>query len=71
VRTTRAMSSKVIAINAVAIVLAAAFAIVFHAVLPAPVEGIDFDSAWVRLVGFPVVAVSYFVVLFAHCAIVL
>ncbi len=70
-RTTRAMSSKVIVINAVAIVLAAAFAIVFHAVLPAPVEGIDFDSGLVRLVGFPVVAVSYFVVLFAHCAIVL
>jgi hypothetical protein len=30
-----------------------------------------FDSAWVRLVGFPVVAVSYFLLLFAHCAIVL
>jgi len=71
VRTTRAMTSKVIVINAVAIVLAAAFAIVFHAVLPAPVEGIDFDSGLVRLVGFPVVAVSYFVLLFAHCAIVL
>jgi hypothetical protein len=56
VRTTRATPSMVVVINVVAIVLAAAFAIVFHAVLPAPVEGIDFDSAWVRLVGFPVVA---------------
>lgn len=70
-RTPRAMSSKVIVINAVAIVLAAALAIAFHAVLPAPVEGLGFDSAVVRLVGFPVVAVSYFVVLFAHCAIAL
>lgn len=71
VRSTRADSSKVIVINAIAIVLATALAIVFHAVLPAPVEGLDFDSALVRLVGFPVVAVSYFVLLFAHCAIVL
>jgi hypothetical protein len=71
VRTTHAASSRVIVINVVTIVVAAALAIVFHAVLPAPVEDLDFDSALVALVGFPVVAVSYFVLLFAHCAIVL
>ncbi|TVR90165.1 MAG: hypothetical protein EA416_11650 [Trueperaceae bacterium] len=70
-RTTHATSIRVIVISAVTIVLATALAIVSHAVLPAPVDDLDFDSALVRLVGFPVVAVSYFLLLFAHCAIVL
>jgi hypothetical protein len=32
---------------------------------------LDFDGALVQLFGFPFVAVSYFLVLFTHCAIVL
>ena len=62
--------SKVVAFNAVAVVLAAAFAIVVHAALPAPVDDLAFDSSLVQLFGFPVVAVSYFLALFTHCAVV-
>lgn len=70
VRTEGSKPSKAILINAIVIVIAAAVAIVFHAVLPAPVDALDFDSALVRLFGFPVVAVAYFLALFTHCAIV-
>jgi hypothetical protein len=62
--------SKVVLFNVVAVVLAAAFAIVVHAALPAPVDDLTFDSSLVQLVGFPVVAVSYFLALFTHCAVV-
>jgi len=70
VRTAGANSRKVVAINAVVITLAAAFAIAMHAALPAPVEGLAFDSSLVQLLGFPAVAVSYFLLLFTHCALV-
>lgn len=63
-------STRLVAINLVAIALAAAFAIAAHAVLPAPVDELTFDGALVQAIGFPAVAVSYFVLLFAHCALV-
>lgn len=62
--------SRVVAFNALAVVLAAAFAIVVHAALPAPVDDLAFDSSLVQLFGFPIVAVSYFLALFTHCAVV-
>ena len=61
--------NKIILINAIVIIFAAAFAIIIHAALPAPVDALDFDSLPVKLFGFPVVAVSYFLLLFIHCAI--
>jgi len=65
-----ATTRKIILINAIVIPLAAAVAIVAHAVLPAPVDELMFDSSLVQLFGFPIVAVSYFLILFLHCAIV-
>jgi hypothetical protein len=62
--------SRVVVFNAIAVVLATALAIVLHAALPAPVDGLEFDSLLVKLFGFPIVAVSYFLLLFTHCAIV-
>lgn len=63
-------TKRVVIINTLAIIFAAAIAIIVHAVMPAGVNGEDFDSVFVKLFGFPVVAVSYFVLLFLHCAIV-
>jgi len=62
---------KAVLLNIAVIVLMTAFAIIAHAILPAPVDDLDFDSALVQIFGFPFVAVSYFLVLFTHCALVL
>ncbi|GGM20911.1 hypothetical protein GCM10011351_03460 [Paraliobacillus quinghaiensis] len=62
---------RVIVINALAIIVAALIAIFFHAIVPADVNLEDFDSIFVKLFGFPVVAVFYFVLLFLHCVIVM
>ncbi|MCL1965060.1 MAG: hypothetical protein FWF69_08375 [Firmicutes bacterium] len=45
------------------------FAIAVHASLPAGVDESQFDSIWVGAFGFPVVACLYYLVLFAHCAL--
>jgi hypothetical protein len=55
----------------VAIPVCAALAIVAHAVLPAKVDPDLLDGVLVQKLGFPIVAVSYFTVLFAHCAVVI
>ena len=68
----KAVSTKrVVIINTVAIVCAVALAIIIKAFLPANVNAADFDSALVKLFGFPAVAVIYFVVLFLHCVVVM
>ncbi len=67
----KGVTKKRFLINVVGIILASAFAIVIHAVLPAPVDEIIFDGFFVRLFGFPAVAISYFLILFIHCAVVL
>lgn len=63
--------NKAVIVNTLAIILAASIAIIVHAVMPAGVNAENFDSIFVKLLGFPVVAVSYFVLLFIHCVIVL
>jgi hypothetical protein len=55
-------------IIAVAIVVCAAVAIVVHAVLPEKVDEALLDGALVLRFGFPLVAVAYFLILFAQCA---
>lgn len=62
---------KAVLLNITVIVLMSALAIIAHAVLPAPVDDLDFDSVLVQFFGFPFVAVSYFLLLFTHCALVL
>ncbi|WP_028306874.1 hypothetical protein [Desulfitibacter alkalitolerans] len=63
--------NRVVLVNTLAILTAAAIAIILHAIMPASVDLLEFDSVFVKLIGFPLVAVSYFVMLFLHCAIVM
>ena len=53
---------------AVTIVVCAAIAIVVHAILPEKVDEALLDGALVLRFGFPVVAVAYFLILFAQCS---
>ncbi|MDG5790160.1 hypothetical protein QA612_22225 [Evansella sp. AB-P1] len=62
---------RVLIINTLAIIVASAMAIIVHAIVPGDVNVDDFDSIFVKLFGFPIVAVSYFVLLFLHCVIVM
>ncbi|MCD8502524.1 MAG: hypothetical protein LRY71_13770 [Bacillaceae bacterium] len=62
---------RVVMINVLAILFATAIAIIAHAVVPGDVNVEDFDSVLVKILGFPVVAVSYFVLVFLHCAMVM
>jgi hypothetical protein len=54
---------------AVAIVVCAFIAIVVHAALPAKVDEALLDGLLVRQFGFAAVAVTYFLILFAHCSV--
>ncbi len=67
----RLTGGKAVLLNITVIILMTAFAIFAHAILPAPVDDLDFDSVLVQIFGFPFVAVSYFLLLFTHCALVL
>lgn len=58
-------------LSLVLILVCAALAIGAHAVLPAQVDEDLLDGLLVQKLGFPIVAVSYFIVLFAHCAVVI
>lgn len=62
--------NKAIIVNTLAVILAASITILVHALLPAGVNAENFDSVFVKLLGFPVVAASYFVLLFTHCVVV-
>ncbi|KAF1085106.1 hypothetical protein SPSYN_01242 [Sporotomaculum syntrophicum] len=66
-----AVANNAIIVNTLAIILAASIAIILHAVMPAGVNTENFDSVFVKLLGFPVVAASYFVLLFTHCVVVM
>lgn len=59
---------RIIIISIIAILLSTMVAIIVHAVMPANVNAKDFDSILVKLFGFSVVAILYFVILFTHCA---
>lgn len=54
----------------IAVMMAALMAIAVHALMPSDVPVEAFDSFLVTLVGFPVVAVFYFLLLFTHCTLV-
>ncbi|TVP83008.1 MAG: hypothetical protein EA344_10390 [Alkalicoccus sp.] len=64
---------RVVWINTAAIIAAVFLAIILHAVVPGSgdLNEAEFDSAFVHLLGFAPVAVSYFVILFLHCVIVM
>jgi len=52
------------------IIFASFFAILVHALMPTAVNIEDFDSILVKTFGFPIVATSYFVLLYIHCTLV-
>ena len=58
---------RVVIISLLAILCSAAIAIIVHAIVPAPVDMTQLDGALVKLFGFPVVAVSYFLILYTQC----
>ncbi len=64
---------RVVLINTAAIIAAVALAIILHAVVPGSgdLNEAQFDSVLVLLFGFEPVAVSYFILLFLHCVIVM
>jgi len=61
--------TKGVMLSILAIIFATAIAIIIHAVMPAGVNAERFDSVFVKLYGFPIVSVFYFVVLFLHCVV--
>jgi len=67
----RLTGGKAVLLNITVIIIMTVCAIIAHTILPAPVDDLDFDSVLVQLFGFPFVAVSYFMLLFSHCALVL
>lgn len=62
-------ATKLVIFNAFAIICAVAIAIVIHAALPASINIEKLDGVFVKLLGFPVVSVIYFIFLFIHCVV--
>lgn len=62
-------TKSIIVISILTIFCSAAFTIIVHAILPASVNVKQLDSILVMLFGFPVVAVSYFLVLYTQCTV--
>ncbi len=60
---------KILFINFFVIIFSAGFAIVVHAVVPAPVDVGNLDGVLVKLIGFPAVASGYFILLYIQCTI--
>lgn len=60
----------IILINILAILGSCIFAILSKSLLPSDVNIEDFDSVFVKLIGFPVVASLYFITIYTHNAIV-
>ena len=50
-----------------AVVVAAAIAILTHAALPSDLDGVPFSGVLINTLGFEVVAVGYFLLVFSHC----
>ncbi len=58
-------------VSAISIIFAVAITIIIHAVMPAGVNEEFLDSVFVKLIGFPIISVLYFILLFSHCTIVM
>lgn len=58
-------------LSAAIIILATAITILMHVVMPTGVTEEDFDGALVQLLGFPLVSVLYFILLYTHCTVVI
>ena len=68
----KAMRTKrVILINTLAVITAVFLAIAIKSLLPADVNVEDFDSMLVNVLGFPAVAILYFIFIYVHCILVM
>jgi len=61
--------NKEVMVSILAIIFVVAIAIIVHAAIPADVNAERFDSIFVKVLGFPIVSVFYFVLLFIHCVV--
>lgn len=62
-------TKNIIITSILTILCSAAFTIAAHAIMPAPVDEGRFDSVLVTILGFPGVAVSYFLILYTQCTL--
>ncbi len=62
---------RVLVFSVISIVICSLLSIIAHAVLPAKVDVSRLDSVLVEKLGFPVVAIFYFVILYTHCVVVI
>jgi hypothetical protein len=62
-------TTKILLISLLTIFCSATFAIIVHAIVPANVDVGKFDGVLVKLFGFPIIAVSYFLILYIQCTI--
>lgn len=66
----RAISKKnIFFVSLVSIIFSMIVAIIVHAMMPATVNVEEFDSLLVKLLGFPIVALLYFGLLYTHCVV--
>lgn len=60
---------KIFFVSLISIMFSMVVAIIVHAMMPAAVNVEDFDSLLVMLLGFPIVALLYFGLLYTHCVV--
>jgi len=58
---------RIILLSFFTIVACSFFAIITHAILPVEVDNSRLDSILVKNLGFPIVALLYFLILYTHC----
>ncbi len=63
----KASKTRIVLIYILTLIFSAAFAIFVHAIFPASVEVDKLDGFLVRVLGFQVVAVGYFLLLYIQC----
>ncbi|TVP92060.1 hypothetical protein [Alkalibacterium sp.] len=64
-------TKRVVLIDTLAVITAVFLAIAIKSLLPADVNVEDFDSRLVNLIGFPAVAILYFIIIYVHCIMVM
>ncbi|MDX9800871.1 MAG: hypothetical protein RBT69_05985 [Spirochaetia bacterium] len=62
---------RIISLSVITILFCALLAIIAHAILPAKVDESRLDGIPVKILGFPCVAVLYFIILYTHCAVII
>jgi len=61
----------VILLSIITVVSCSLFAIITHAILPVEVDNSRLDGILVKTLGFPIVAIFYFLILYTHCVVII